>query len=360
MPRSGNGNYNPPLNSWNPAINGTQALPNDWMAILNDISAGIQGSVAADGQTPITGVINHNSYRIAGLGAPNGEGDALRFEQLGKGADIASAATITIPNEGQLFTVTGTTSITAINDAYNGRFAFLTFEDVVTLTNSASLILPQGKNIVTAAGDVIGFMNTAAGVWVAVARTKTTASGISVTPVGNIAATDVQAALVELDTEKVAKAGDSMTGTLGINSNSANTGLALRTAAGVVRALFYRPSFAPASIAVYNSSGGFLNEFSFHEDGTFHCGNAIMYSDGNLNGSTWGGLLSTYLSNTYATKRAQCVRDSGTVEFGYVGALASEPTATLDITAPYVMTGLRHANGLSGIYVRGATLRNMA
>ena len=40
------------------------------------------------------------------------------------------------------------------------------------------------------------------------------ASGITVTPAGNIAATDVQAALVELDNEKVAKAGDTMTGPL--------------------------------------------------------------------------------------------------------------------------------------------------
>jgi hypothetical protein len=40
------------------------------------------------------------------------------------------------------------------------------------------------------------------------------ASGITVAPVGGIAATDVQAALAELDNEKVAKAGDTMTGRL--------------------------------------------------------------------------------------------------------------------------------------------------
>lgn len=41
------------------------------------------------------------------------------------------------------------------------------------------------------------------------------------TPAGNIAATDVQAALAELDNEKVAKAGDTMTGNLLISSTSA-------------------------------------------------------------------------------------------------------------------------------------------
>ncbi len=40
------------------------------------------------------------------------------------------------------------------------------------------------------------------------------ASGITFAPAGNIAATNVQAALVELDNEKVAKAGDTMTGAL--------------------------------------------------------------------------------------------------------------------------------------------------
>jgi hypothetical protein len=42
------------------------------------------------------------------------------------------------------------------------------------------------------------------------------ASVVTVTPVGNIAATNVQAALAELDSEKVAKAGDLMTGNLAI------------------------------------------------------------------------------------------------------------------------------------------------
>ena len=57
------------------------------------------------------------------------------------------------------------------------------------------------------------------------------ASGITVTPAGNIAATNVQAALVELDTEKVAKAGDTMTGNLIVNKS--NPSLALqKTASG--------------------------------------------------------------------------------------------------------------------------------
>jgi hypothetical protein len=44
----------------------------------------------------------------------------------------------------------------------------------------------------------------------------TPASSVTFTPAGNIAATTVQAAIVELDNEKVAKAGDTMTGNLGM------------------------------------------------------------------------------------------------------------------------------------------------
>ncbi len=62
------------------------------------------------------------------------------------------------------------------------------------------------------------------------------ASGVTFTPAGNVSAANVQAAIVELDTEKVAKAGDTMTGALvmpstgtaaatSINFGTAGTGL---------------------------------------------------------------------------------------------------------------------------------------
>jgi hypothetical protein len=45
-----------------------------------------------------------------------------------------------------------------------------------------------------------------------------TAASTTFAPAGNVAATDVQAAIVELDAEKVAKAGDTMTGPLNVNA----------------------------------------------------------------------------------------------------------------------------------------------
>ncbi len=165
MPRDGSGGYLPPQNSWNPAINGAQALPNDWQAILNDLAAAIQASLAADGQTPVTGIMNFQNNRISNVGAPLGAGDVLRFNQMQKGPDIPSAATIAIPIEGNLFDVTGTTGISTINDTFPGRIAWLRFQDSVTLTHSNNLLLPGAINLTTSAADILCAINIVSGVW---------------------------------------------------------------------------------------------------------------------------------------------------------------------------------------------------
>lgn len=157
MPRNGSGGYSPPQNSWNPAINGMGALPNDWMAILNDMAAAIQASIAADGQTPITGSLNFGNNRLRNVGAPQGQGDGLRLEQIMKGADIPSATTIAFPIEGAFFEVTGTTTITGIAPAFPGRSVLVRFADVLTLTNGTNLELPGGVNVTTKAGDFAAF-----------------------------------------------------------------------------------------------------------------------------------------------------------------------------------------------------------
>ena len=167
MPRNGSGGYQAPANSWNPAINGAAATPADWQAVLDDIVSAIQGSLAADGQTPLAGTLKLNNQRITSVGAPTVAGDALRRQQVTKGANIASASTITIPAEGSLFDVTGTTTVTQINDTFPGRSVLLRFTDAVTLTHSANIVLPAGKDETTVAGDVVNFVNVSAGVWVA-------------------------------------------------------------------------------------------------------------------------------------------------------------------------------------------------
>lgn len=165
MPRNGTGGYNLPSNSWNPAINGASATAADWQNLINDVATAIQQSVSSDGQTPMTGSLNMGGFVVTGLGAPNGVGQSLRWQQLTKGADIPSAAALPIPVEGTYFAITGTTTITSIQDVYPGRIVYLIFPAGVNITNSASLVLPNGANILTRANDVIAFVNDSPGVW---------------------------------------------------------------------------------------------------------------------------------------------------------------------------------------------------
>ena len=169
MPRNGNGGYSLPNNSWNPAINGAAATAADWQNLINDVAAAIQQSLSSDGQTPMTGNLNMGGFVLTGLGSPSGAGQSLRWEQLTKGADIASAAALPIPVEGAYFNVTGTTTITSFADVYPGRLIYLKFAGAVRLTNSASLVLPNLADYTTMAGDVMVFLNDSPGVWLCVA-----------------------------------------------------------------------------------------------------------------------------------------------------------------------------------------------
>lgn len=88
------------------------------------------------------------------------------------GADIASAATINLTTAtGNMVDVTGTTAITAITLA-DGAERTVRFTGALILTNGASLVLPGGANITTAAGDFAVFRGYAAGVVRCVAYTK--------------------------------------------------------------------------------------------------------------------------------------------------------------------------------------------
>jgi len=83
------------------------------------------------------------------------------------------------------------------------------------------------------------------------------ASAISSVAAGNLVATDVQAALNELDTEKVAKSGDTMSGNLAMGTNKV-TGLGAGTTAG--DAVRYEQAILTSGVnafAAAQSMGGF-------------------------------------------------------------------------------------------------------
>jgi hypothetical protein len=119
-------------------------------------------------------------FSIAGTPGANGagSGDMLAANNLSDvgnkktskdnisihGANVASAATIDLESAtGDLIDVTGTTTITAIT-LNDGHERTVRFTGALTLTNGASLVLPGGANITTAAGDFAVFRGYAAGV----------------------------------------------------------------------------------------------------------------------------------------------------------------------------------------------------
>lgn len=80
------------------------------------------------------------------------------------GANISSATTTNLETAtGQLTDVTGTTTITALTLS-EGHLRVVRFTGILTLTNGASLVLPGGANITTAAGDFAIFAGYASSV----------------------------------------------------------------------------------------------------------------------------------------------------------------------------------------------------
>ena len=83
-----------------------------------------------------------------------------------KGADIASASALAVSVDGNYFDVTGTTTITSISEVGIGTVILLQFDGALVLTHHATdLVLPDGVNITTAAGDHAIFVQYATGDW---------------------------------------------------------------------------------------------------------------------------------------------------------------------------------------------------
>ena len=90
----------------------------------------------------------------------------LSTGELIVGADVASAGALPVVADGRFADVTGTTSITSLAALGVGAVKYLQFDGIVTVTHHATdLVLPQGKNILTQAGQVLGFYEYAAGDW---------------------------------------------------------------------------------------------------------------------------------------------------------------------------------------------------
>lgn len=85
MPRNGSGSFSLPSNSWNPPVNGASATPADFAALSEDIATALTGSVAADGQTPMTGNLDMGNNRVTSVAAATARTDAIQTGQAQDG-----------------------------------------------------------------------------------------------------------------------------------------------------------------------------------------------------------------------------------------------------------------------------------
>jgi hypothetical protein len=126
MSRNGSGTYTLPAG--NPVVTGT-TISTTWANnTLNDLAAAMTDSVAADGQTPMTGDLDLNNNKIVNLAPAAFAGDAVEYSQL-----VAATSVVTITGG----TINGTT--VGATTAASGRFTTLEATGAFTAGSTAAI-----------------------------------------------------------------------------------------------------------------------------------------------------------------------------------------------------------------------------
>ena len=94
MSRNGSGIYNLPTG--NPVVTGTTITSNWANTTLSDISTALTGSLASDGQTPVTGDIQMGGNKVTGMGTPTSAQDATTKAYVDAG--VAALGTMATQN----------------------------------------------------------------------------------------------------------------------------------------------------------------------------------------------------------------------------------------------------------------------
>lgn len=103
MSRNGTGTYNLPAG--NPVVTGT-SISSTWAnTTLSDMANALSGSVAADGQTPMTGALDMNSNKLVNMPVATVAGNAVEFSQY-----VASFVNPSFTGTGFMLIPKGTTA----------------------------------------------------------------------------------------------------------------------------------------------------------------------------------------------------------------------------------------------------------
>ena len=120
MSRNGSGVYSLPPS--NPVITGT-TISSTWANnTMNDIAAALTDSVAADGQTPMTGNLDLNTHKVVNLVAGSASGEAVEFAQF---KTPTFTGNVTMSSTGFALIPAGTTAERPVSPA-NGQIRYNT------------------------------------------------------------------------------------------------------------------------------------------------------------------------------------------------------------------------------------------
>jgi len=120
MSRNGSGTYSLPAG--NPVVTGT-TISSTWANnTMNDLAAALTDSVAADGQTPMTGNLDLNTHKVVNLVAGSAAGDAIEFAQF---KTPTFTGNVTMSSTGFALIPAGTTAERPVSPA-NGQIRYNT------------------------------------------------------------------------------------------------------------------------------------------------------------------------------------------------------------------------------------------
>jgi hypothetical protein len=109
MSRNGSGTYTLPAG--NPVVPST-VIATTWANnTMNDLASAMTDSVAADGQTPMTGPLNMNSNKVTNLATGTISGDGVNFAQFNTptfGGAVVCSTSLTVVGDTNLATLTTT------------------------------------------------------------------------------------------------------------------------------------------------------------------------------------------------------------------------------------------------------------
>lgn len=142
MSRNGSGTYTLPAG--NPVVTGTTITTTWANTTLSDIASSLTGSVAADGQTPMTGSLNMANNKVTALATPTVATDAVT-----KGYTdglISGLGTMSTQNANSVAITGGTINGATIGATTraDGKFTTLAANGDVDFTSTGYLAIPSG------------------------------------------------------------------------------------------------------------------------------------------------------------------------------------------------------------------------